>query len=57
MFCTDDKYVPTVKKVVVSKKEVPKDDKQLLEYFELDNTEKKLIQKTGIWQANISRDK
>ena len=57
MFCTDDKYVPTVKKVVVSKKEVPKDDKQLLEYFDLDNTEKKLIQKTGIWQANISRDK
>ena len=57
MFCTDDKYVPTVKKVVVSKKEVTKDDKQLLEYFELDTTEKKLIQKTGIWQANISRDK
>ena len=57
MFCTDDKYVPTVKKVVVSKKEFPKDDKQLLEYFELDNTEKKLIQKTGIWKANISRDK
>ena len=57
MFCTDDKYVPTVKKVVVSKKEVPKDDKQLLEYFELDNTEKKLIQKTGIWKGNISRDK
>lgn len=57
MFCTDDKYVPNVKKVVVSKKEFPKDAKQLLEYFELDNTEKKLIQKTGIWQANISRDK
>ena len=57
MFCTDDKYVPTVKKVVVSKKEVPKDDKQLLEYFELDNTEKKLIQKTGLWRGNISRDK
>ena len=57
MFCTDDKYVPTVKKVVVSKKEVTKDDKQLLEYFELDNTEKKLIQKTGIWRGNISRDK
>ena len=57
MFCTDDKYVPTVKKVVVSKKEVPKDDKHLLEYFELDNTEKKLIQKTGVWKGNISRDK
>ena len=57
MFCTDDKYVPTVKKVVVSKKEVSKDDKQLLEYFKLDNTEKKSIQKTEIWRGNISRDK
>ena len=57
MFCTDDKYVPTVKKVVVSKKEVSKDDKQLLEYFKLDNAEKKVIQKTEIWQGNISRDK
>ena len=57
MLCTDDKYVPTVKKVVVSKKEVPKCDKQLLEYFELDNIEKKIIQKTSIWRGNISRDK
>lgn len=57
MLCTDDKYVPTVKKVVVSKKDVSKDDKQLLEYFKLDNTEKKTIQKTEIWRGNISRDK
>ena len=57
MLCTDDKYVPTVKKVVVSKKEISKDNKLLLEYLKLDNDEKKDIQRTEIWRANIGRDK
>lgn len=57
MLCTDDKYIPNVKKVVVSKKDIAKNNEQLLEYFKLDTTEKKMIQKNNVWLGNISRDK
>ena len=56
MLCTDDKYVPNIKKVVVSKKEISKDNDKLQEYLKLDNTEKKTIQKNDIWLGNISRE-
>lgn len=57
MLCTDDKYVPNVKKVVVSKKDISKNTEQILEYLKLDTIEKKFLQKNNIWSGNISRDK
>lgn len=57
MLCTDDKYVPNVKKVVVSKKDISKNTEQILEYLKLDTIEKKFLQKNNIWLGNISRDK
>ena len=56
MLCTDDKYVPNLKKVVVSKKEIQSNNKKLLEYLKLDEEEKKKILKNDIWQGNISRE-
>ena len=56
MLCTDDKYVPNLKKVVVSKKEIQSNNKELLEYLKLDEEEKKKILKNNIWQGNISRE-
>lgn len=57
MLCTDDKYIPNVKKVIVSKKDISKNTKQILEYLKLDTIEKKFLQKNNIWLGNISRDK
>ena len=57
MLCTDDKYVPNVKKVIVSKKDISKNTEQILEYLKLDTIEKKFLQKNNIWLGNISRDK
>ena len=55
MFSTNGEYIPSVKKCVVSKKDLSVDD-EILYYLELDDDEKKKIMKTNIWQGNISRE-
>ena len=55
MFSTNGEYIPSAKKVVVSKKDFTVNN-DVIEYLKLDEEEKKKILKNDIWQGNISRE-
>lgn len=54
MMCTNGEYVPNIKKCIVSKKDLSFND-DVLNYLKLDDDERKRLNKTEIWQANISK--
>jgi len=54
MMCTNGEYVPNMKKCVVSKKDLSFND-DVLNYLKLDEDERKKLNKTDIWQGNISK--
>ncbi len=54
MLCTDGLYVPNMKKVLVSKRDLSFTD-DMVESLKLTKEEKDNIMKDDIWQANIQR--
>lgn len=56
LYCTNGKYVPTVKKCIISKEDVPFTD-EMLEHLKLKENEKNDLISENIWYINIENTK